>query len=94
MDGRHSERPPRRDAIYFVSGLVWWRRGGRWRLGGLVAVALLSWHRVSALYEVGYWKYPVNQPDECFRGSIVLHMHRISSEIVRIERRGGEVVEL
>ena len=30
--GRHSERPPRRDAIYFIgglSGLVSWRRGGR-----------------------------------------------------------------
>jgi len=44
------------DAIYLVGGLgglVWWRRGGRGRLGGWVAVALLSWHRVFALYEVG-----------------------------------------
>ena len=44
-------------------------------------MALLSWHRVFALYEVGYWKYPFNQPDECFRGSIEPHMHRISSEL-------------
>ena len=34
MNGRHSEPPPRRDAIYFISGLVWWRRGGHGRLGG------------------------------------------------------------
>jgi len=31
MDGRHSERPPRRDAIYFVSGL-----GGRVWCGAAV----------------------------------------------------------
>jgi len=36
----------------------------------------------------------INQPDKCFRGSVEPHMHRISSGIVRIERRGGEVVEL
>jgi hypothetical protein len=33
----HSERPPRRDAIHIISGLsglVWWWRGGRGRLGG------------------------------------------------------------
>jgi len=97
MNGRHSEQPLRCAATYLVgglSGLVWWRRGGRGRLGGWVAVALLSPARVFALYGVEYWKYPLNQPDECFRGSVEPHMHRISSGIVRIERRGGEVVEL
>jgi len=34
------------------------------------------------------------QPDECFRDSVEPHVHRISLGIVRIERRGGEVVEL
>ena len=79
MNGRHSERPLRRAATYLVgrlSGLVWCRRGSRGRLGGRVAVALLSPAHVFALYGVEYWKYPVNQPDECFRGSVEPHMHR------------------
>jgi hypothetical protein len=46
------------------------------------------------LCESEYWKYPINQPDECSRGSIVLHMHRMSLGIVRFKQRGGEVVEL
>ena len=56
MNGRHSERPPRCAAINLnsgFSGLVLWRRGSRGQLGGWVAVALLSWHCVFALYEVG-----------------------------------------
>ena len=46
------------------------------------------------VYKVGYWIYPINQPDECFGGSIVPHMHRIPLDIVGFERKGGEVVEL
>jgi len=90
------ERPPFRAAAATqpTFGLVLWRRGGRRRLGGWVAVALLSSHRVFALYEVGEWEYPFNQLDECFRGSVEPHMHRISSGIARIERSGGEVVKL
>ena len=57
-------------------------------------MALLSWHHVFALYVVGNWKYPFNQPDECFRGSVEPTMHWISSEIVGNERRGGEAVKL
>jgi hypothetical protein len=50
----------------------------------------------TAIYtaKVGYWKYPINQQEECFGGSIVLHMYRISLGIVGFERKGGEVVEL
>ena len=27
--------------------------------------------------DIGYWIYPINQQEECFGGSIVLHMYRI-----------------
>jgi hypothetical protein len=56
------------------------------------AAALLS--PPFTLYKVGYWKYPINQQEECFGSSIVLHMYRISLDIVGFERKGGEVVEL
>jgi hypothetical protein len=58
------------------------------------AAALLSLTQQFTLHKVGYWKYPINQQDECFGGSIVLHMYRISLDIVGFERKGGEVVEL
>jgi hypothetical protein len=44
------------------------------------AAALLSLTQQFTLHRVGYWKYPINQQDECFGGSIVLHMHMISWE--------------
>jgi hypothetical protein len=65
-----------------------------WAALGMSAAALLSPPQQFTLYKVGYWKYPINQQDECFGGSIVLHMHRISLGIVGFERKGGEVVEL
>jgi hypothetical protein len=65
-----------------------------WVALGLSAAALLSPTQQFTLYKVGYWKYPINQQEECFGGSIVLHMHRISLDIVGFERKGGEVVEL
>jgi hypothetical protein len=46
------------------------------------------------VYKVGYCKYPINQQEECSSGSIVLHMHRISLDIVRFERKGREAVKL
>jgi hypothetical protein len=58
------------------------------------AAALLSLTQQFTLYKVGYWKYPINQQEECFGGSIVPYMHRISLDIVGFERKGGEVVEL
>ena len=77
MDGRHSERPPRRDAVHLISGLsglVLWRRGGRGRLGG-VAAALLSWRRVFALYEVVRLKQTINWSEEYSRGSVEPHLY-------------------
>jgi hypothetical protein len=44
--------------------------------------------------ESEYWKYHINQPKECSRGSVVLNMHGISLGIVGIERKGGEAVEV
>jgi len=32
-----------------------------------------------------YGRYPINQREECSRGSVVPHMHRILLGIVRIE---------
>jgi hypothetical protein len=58
------------------------------------AAALLSPPQQFTLYKVGYWKYPINEQEECFGGSIVLHMHRISLDIVGFEQKGGEAVEL
>jgi hypothetical protein len=59
------------------------------------AAALLSLtQQFTLLHKVGYWKYPINQQDEYFGGSIVLHMYRISLDIVGFERKGGEVVEM
>jgi hypothetical protein len=40
------------------------------------------------------WKYPINQLEECSRGSVVAHMHRISLGIVGFEQKGGEAVKL
>ena len=97
-----SERPPFRAAAATRrnvpcqrtqrTGFVAARRS--WAARGLSSGRFAVVAPVFALYEVEYWKYPFNQPDECFRGSVEPHMHRISSGIVRIERRGGEVVEL
>ena len=97
MDGRHPEWPPRRAALPISSA----DSGGRsmaarrsWVAPGMSAAALLSLTQQFTLYKVGYWKYPINQQEECFGGSIVLHMHRIPLGIVGFERKGGEVVEL
>jgi hypothetical protein len=56
--------------------VLWWR-GGRGLLRGWVAAALLSPPQQITLYLGRIWKYPINQLEECFGGSIVLHMHRI-----------------
>ena len=48
-----------------------------WAARGLSSGRFAVMARDFALYEVEYWKYPFNQPDECFRGSIEPHMHRI-----------------
>ena len=58
------------------------------------AAALLSPPQHFTVYKVGYWKYPINQLEECSSGSIVLHMHRIQLGTVGFEQKGGEVVEL
>jgi hypothetical protein len=52
------------------------------------AAALLS--PPFTLYKVGYWKYPINQQEECFGSSIVLHMYRISL----VFRSGGRGTNL
>jgi hypothetical protein len=79
MNGRHSERPPRRNAINLISGL-------RETFCGSAAVVVGSGDEcgrfvvaATAIYiDLGrIWKYPINQQEECFGGSIVLHMHRI-----------------
>ena len=96
MDGRHPERPPRRAAQPISSAdsgerSVAARRS--WAAPGLSSGRFVV--AAAAIYiDLGrIWKYPINQQEECFGGSVVLHMHRISSGIVGIERRGGEVVE-
>jgi hypothetical protein len=58
------------------------------------AAALLLPMQQFTVFKVRYWKYPINQQEECFGGSIVPYMHMISLEIVGFERRGGEVVKL
>ena len=96
-DGRHSERQPRRAAQPISSA----DSGGRsvaarrsWMAPGMSAAALLSLTQQFTVYKVGYWKYPINQQEECFGGSIVPYMHRTPLDIVGFERKGGEVVEL
>jgi hypothetical protein len=97
MDGRHPEPPPRRAAHSISSAdsgerSVAARRS--WVAPGMSAAALLLLPQQFTLYKVGYWKYPINQQEECFGGSIVLHMHRISLDIVGFEQKGGEAVKL
>ena len=64
-----------------------------WAARGLSSSGFAVVAQCFCTVEVGYWKYPFNQPDECFRGSIEPHMHRISSEIVGIERRSGRTAK-
>jgi hypothetical protein len=90
MDGRHPERRPRRAAQPISSA----DSGERSEAAQRPWAALLSPPQQFTLYKVGYWKYPINQQEECFGCSIVLHMHRISLDIVGFERKGGEAVEL
>ena len=96
MDGRHPERPPRRAAQPISSADSGERSVAArqsWAAPGLSSGRFVV--AAAAIYiDLGrIWKYPINQQEECFGGSVVLHMHRISSGIVGIERRGGEVVE-
>ena len=97
MNGCHPELPPRRAAQPISSA----DSGGRsvaarrsWMAPGMSAAALLSLTQQFTVYKVGYWKYPINQQEECFGGSIVPYMHRTPLDIVGFERKGGEVVEL
>ena len=97
MDGRHPERQPRRAAQPISSADSLERSvAARWSgaAPGMSAAALLSLTQQFTLYKVGYWKYPINQQEECFGGSIVPYMHRIPLDIAGFERKGGEVVEL
>ena len=67
-----------------------------WAARGLSSGRFAVGHRVFTLYLGRIWKYPFNQPDECFRGSVEPHMHRISLGIghARAEmRRSGRTVE-
>ena len=97
MDGRHPERQPRRAAQPISSADSLERSvAARWSgaAPGMSAAALLSPPQQLTLCKVGYWKYPINQQEECFGGSIVPYMHRTPLDIVGFERKGGEVVEL
>ena len=70
------------------------QRGGHGRQPGLSSGRFVV--ADAAIYCVQGWIldiYPINQQDECFGGSIVLHMHRISLGIVEFEWKGVEVVE-
>ena len=89
MDGRHPERPPRRAAQPVSSAdsgerSVAARRS--WAAPGLSSGRFVV--AAAAIYiDLGrIWKYPINQQEECFGGSFVLHMHQISLGIVGIER--------
>ena len=97
MNGRHPEWPPRRAALPISSLDSGQRSVAARRSGaapGMSAAALLSLTQQFTVYKVGYWKYPINQQEECFGGSIVPYMHRIPLDIAGFERKGGEVVEL
>jgi hypothetical protein len=95
-------RPPSRvaaaarGAIYLISGLRGTFCGSAAVMGGSGDECGRFVIAAAAIYcvKVGYWKYPINQQEECFGGSIVLHMHRIPLGIVGFEREGGEAVEL
>jgi hypothetical protein len=97
MDGRHPQRRPRRAALPISSADSGERSvAARWSwvAPGMSAAALLSLTQQFTLCKVRYWRYPINQQEECFGGSIVLHMHRISLDIVGFEQKGREAVEL
>ena len=97
MDDRHPERQPRRAALPISSADSGQRSVAArwsWAAPGMSAAALLSLTQQFTVYKVGYWKYPINQQEECFGGSIVPYMHRIPLDIAGFERKGGEVVEL
>ena len=97
MNGRHSERPPQHDAINITGGLggmVLWRRCGCGRRRSWVEAALRQPPLQFTVYLGRIWKYPINQREECSRGSVVPYLHRISLGIVGFERKGGEAVKL
>jgi hypothetical protein len=93
MNGRHTERLPRRNLLHQQTQrtcLVAAQRSSAAR--GLRLVTLLLWHRVFALYEVGYGNTPsISQMSVL---EIEPHMDRISLGIGVNEQRGGEAVDL
>ena len=80
MDGRHPEWLPRRAALPIssvdsVERSVAARRS--WAAPGLSGGRFVVAAASITLHLGRIWKYPINQQEECFGGSIVLHMHRI-----------------
>jgi hypothetical protein len=80
MDGRHPERLPRRAAQPISSADSGERSVAArhsWAAPGLSSGSFVVAAATIYCVKVGYWIYPINQPDECFGGSVVIHMHRI-----------------
>jgi hypothetical protein len=97
MDGRHLQSGRRDASAQPISSADSGersvaQRGGRGRQPGLSSGRFVV--ADAAIYCVQGWIldiYPINQQDECFGGSIVPYMHRISLDIVGFERKGKEV---